>query len=140
MNTCNVHHLMQQYDYAVMLSAELTSYGEVGNKERTARMEHELKALGLRYERALGCYKGVKELSFLVYCDTYCNVTEMVNIALHEYTQDSALVLDARKSVAMLQYARNIEIIGRALVEVEEEQALACEAYTIIDGDYWTIQ
>ncbi len=140
MNTCNVHHLLQQYDYAVMLSAELDNANTLDNVERTSLLEHDLELNGVRYVRTLGCYKGVLEQSFLVFCDSYLNVARMLHKGLYTYQQESVLVLDNRKSMAMLHYVGSIQIIGRALVEVEKVQACVLDNYTIIDGTYWIVE
>ena len=84
------------------------------------------------YRVVKGCYKGIKELAFLVYG---MNRTMML-LLMVKYNQDSILYVDNERRATLLYQDGRIEYIG-IFKNVSEERALREFAYTELDGRYF---
>ena len=133
----NLQNMLNRHDYAVIISAELENVQLAVNEINTAHLERDLINTGLHCMPAIGCYKGVKEASFVVLCNNLHDVMRIECLGMQKYKQDSVLIIDTLTSVVMLKYADECLAIGRNLVQVENTEGL--EAYTIINDEIWMV-
>lgn len=134
--------LLNNTAYAVMLSAHIPEQSDIydnalHNAIRTTDLIDLLDATGLRYEPAIGCYKGVEEASFIVMCSDIYDVMRIECIGIHRFQQDSVLILDMDKCCALLKYASLTQMIGRGLEQVDSTDGL--DAYTIVNNEIWAV-
>lgn len=76
------------YKYFAIISAELAKHSDTDNAMRSQYLEDDLTAAGLYFETVTGCYKGVKERSFIVFNP----VVEDIMTLARKFNQDSFLI------------------------------------------------
>ena len=133
----NLLNLLSHTDLAVVISAELESNKPNVNAVRTNQLERDLINTGLRYCRVDGCYQGTKEKAFIVMCNDLHDVMRIECLGIHKYKQDSILIVDQSKCLAMLKYADVCTAIGRGFEQVESSKGL--DNYMVVDGETWVI-
>ncbi len=94
-----------------------------------------LKARGIPYFEATGCYKRRREPS-LVLQDVADNIKTVRQLA-NWYRQESILLIDANRH-AILQTPRGdfVESLGQ-FNEVTQEESVFLDAWTECNGRYW---
>lgn len=136
----NLQTMLNNNSFAVILSAELDlpHYDlPLRNEMATVALTISLQATGLRFMPVVGVYKGVKEASFIVFCNNVFDVLRLECLALDQHSQESILVLDLEHACAVLKYKEQALMIGANLVQVTDVTGL--DAYTCIDGEYWAV-
>ena len=133
----NLLNLLSHTDLAVVLSAELTTQTTQLNVMRTGQLERDLINTGLRYCRVDGCYQDTTEKAFIVMCNDLHDVMRIECLGIHKYKQDSILIVDIDKSIAMLKYADACTMIGRGFEQVDSNKDF--NNYMTVDGETWVI-
>jgi hypothetical protein len=133
----NLQTLLNNHEYAVVMSACVYGCHETDNELATQHMNDLIDATGLRYTPAIGCYEGNQEPSFIVLCDSIYDVMRLECMAIHLFHQECVLILDMHKECAMLKYADKTCMIGRALVPID--MLAGNDNYTIVDGELWVV-
>lgn len=86
------------------------------------------------YEHVTGSYKGVEEQSFIVQCDDFAQVDQLVRRS-RSYDQESVLLIDARQKCFLYYPAsKQLDYIGRWYKGVPESNPT--DSFTIINGEY----
>ena len=88
---------MNNYDTTYIISAELSNLSDNQNFIRTEDLERKLKLYGVAFKRALGCFKGKREVNFVV----ICSESTIIGF-IREFNQACALVLDSRRNASLL--------------------------------------
>lgn len=123
-----------------IISAELSTLDSEENGQRTAALKVDLiKAFGSKsIKQVRGCYKGVKEVAFVVSGDR----SKLIDLA-DIYNQESILALDTARNAALIftDIMWADEPLGR-FQAVPIEEALAAEAYTfdISQNTYYVVK
>ena len=121
----------------VILSAELSTNSAMDNYTDSFRLEEVLKNGNVNYARAIGVYKGVKEISFV------CNTTdENIDLFLDLakcFNQESILVRDTRGVHLFYLNGEFPELIGDSLVQVSPKFAKTFDGYTLLKGAYYVV-
>ena len=115
----------------VIFSASKQSSEDQRNTSLLARW---LSDNGFVSEQVTGSYKGVEEQSFIVQCDDFAQVDQLVRRAKY-YEQESVLIIDARQK-CFLYYpdTKQLDYIGRWYKGTPESNPTA--SFTIINGEY----
>lgn len=131
----------------VIMSAsksELNSTTNEARKEDLASQLRVFKDCGfIRFQSALGFYKGVAEHSFVIVIEReHAKVFNSLLILANDYEQESVLVRDdSGVYLHYMQYFpftyRKPERIGRDLFRVEFEDAKRPDSYTYMNGMAW---
>ena len=133
----NLLNLLSHTDLAVVISAELSHVPTVRNTLRTGQLERDIINTGLRYWRVDGCSRGDTEKAFVVMCNDLFDVMRIECLGIHKYKQDSVLIVDQNKCLAMLKYADLCTVIGRGFEQVDSNKGL--DHYMTVDGETWVI-
>ena len=133
----NLLNLLSHTDLAVVISAELSRAAPSLNVMRTGQLERDLINTGLQYCRVSGCYHGTTEQAFVVMCNDLFDVMRIECLGIHKYKQDSVLIVDQNKCLAMLKYADLCTVIGRGFEQVDSNKGL--DNYMTVDGETWVI-
>ena len=128
-----IKHL-NEYNYAVFVSACLEENDNEENLALTIDLEVEIAESALEYYRVKGCYKGKTENSFVVLCNQYSGTAQLELLGLHDFKQESVLIIDVRENLAMLRYSNRLELIGSGLERVRDSDPHFSDNYSIIDG------
>lgn len=115
-----------------ILSAELSTLNQTVNTTRTELLEHLLRLKGFKFKRILGCYKGSQEVSFMVQDLDHKNAIELAKV----FNQESILELNNNK--ALLLYTTGAKHELGEFTRIPAEEAVLLDAYSVIDGDYFT--
>ena len=126
-----------------LISGELSTLGNSENSQRSAALKADLiKLVGAKsLKQVRGCYKGAKEVAFVVYCK---DRDALIDLA-ETYNQESILFLDSSRRATLFfidpRHPDGTEYIGR-FQEVPIEEALAAEAYTfdISQNSYYIVK
>ena len=117
-----------------IISAELSSLSANANEIRTSDLKEYLDALGHDYAQIIGCYKGVKEVSFMVFTSDKGLAVELAGM----YHQDSVLIRNGHND-CFLWYSEDKEEFSGHFKQVDEEYAIGQDAYSICAGTYWIV-
>lgn len=121
----------------VVLSAELSTLTAEQNEDRTEELLQYLESLGMEFDRAEGCYKGVKEASFVVQLSTFQEVPMLMETA-QGYGQESILLVDARdKGYIIPLDGAELVPIGKMQTSSFEPTSEYVDAYTKLGGVYY---
>ena len=113
-----------------IISAEYYTYSVEKNEQRTNDLRDFLNNEYLDVTESIGVYRGTQELSFCVEIDSR-DIADVIILA-SSYGQESIFIVNG--SNANLMYVESGEIEGFNWFNGK----LSDEAYTLIDGDYFT--
>ena len=133
----NLLNLLSHTDLAVVLSAELSTQTTQLNAMRTGQLERDIINTGLRYCRVAGSYRGELESAFIVMANDLYDVMRLECLGIHKYKQDSVLIVDQNKCIALLKHADTCSMIGRGFEQVESSKDLL--NFMMVDGETWVI-
>lgn len=120
----------------VFISAEYYKNDEVTNAVYTKFLAKQLRNYGLRFEVAEGCYKGTKEVTFIVNLSNDSDFVKTMKLGAM-YNQESILVVD-KSNRATLIYVNNgrSEYLGKMVSSLSLNESKV-DAYTKLnDGSY----
>ena len=127
---------MNNFDTTYILSAELANLSDNENFTRTEDLERKLKLLGIPFKCALGCFKGKREVNFVLV------IKESIVLGLvKEFNQSCALVLDSRRNASLLDGNGTHTPIGKFKV-VPEDIALRRDNWTFdnVTNQYFVVE
>lgn len=125
------------FDKVLIISAELSGLDQYENTRRNNNLRDCLEDLGVKYKEAVGFYKGVPELSFVVLPKNILEKIVVTDLALKKFQQESVLFQNNHGD-AVLIYANGLtDNIGQ-LRKTDEIIALRQDSYTYMDGEYYT--
>lgn len=128
--------MRQQYKKVMILSAELSKNSPEKNRQLTANLESDLADLNVVFNKAIGCYKGQLENSFVVIPRDTDEIDAIMHLAFKLYKQESVLMQD-NEGICSLYYANGqSEKLGTFRM-VQYTQGL--DNYTILNGLIYTI-
>ena len=127
---------MNTFDTTYIISAELANLTDHENFERTESLERELKLCNVAFKRSLGCFKGKREVTFVV----ITNEQVIINL-LNAFNQSNALVLDSRRNASLLDGFGYQTSIGKFKV-VPEVIALRQDAWSFdkVTNQYFIVE
>ena len=113
----------------MFISAHVADNSPLVNELRTLELKDDLTKLKANFKRVKGCYKGLKETSFMV--DTPDNVNDYnaIRKLAWKYNQECLLIFDRTGIGALHDKNGNVDIIG-FMKEVTD--------YTMIEGKVFT--
>jgi len=119
------------YKEVVFLSAELSNLSYVENRRRTILLQYMLIDIGASYVKTIGNYKGVREISYMVYLNIPKGITveELESMAFLNFDQDSILYRNTSNDTTLIYSNGNKEPLGK-LVEITELEAEKLDGYT----------
>jgi hypothetical protein len=122
----------------IILSAFRKDLTDTQNMQRHTELESSLGKLKFANKVVVGCYKGVKELSYVI---PYNDVAEeLVLISLGEhFNQECVLKLDDNRNASLLYTNGSQEPLGH-FHPITEKDALERDNYTFSDGIYYGIK
>lgn len=122
-----------------VLSAELSTLSDSENVTRSLLLRDMLTDLNLEFLEAKGFYKGSEEISFIVSTPDVISFNAVADFAFKQFNQESVLYVDGN-SVAYLMYGINFqtEKLG-TFSKVNPKRLEDLEAYTIVNGDLYTV-
>ena len=124
-----------QFEAFYVLSAELASRTPEDNKAATEELAQSFAQSGVPYILGQGRYKATNETCFLVPAEFVSNVVE----AARRYRQESVLLVRSDRTAALLfLQGSGVSTIG-SWTETDPSIAQAQDAYTLVDGKYYTI-
>jgi hypothetical protein len=128
--------MRQQYKKVMILSGELSKNSPEKNRQLTANLESDLADLNVVFDKAIGCYKGQTENSFVVLPRDNDEIDAIMHLAFKLYKQESVLMQD-NEGICSLYYANGqSEKLGTFRM-VQYTNNL--ENYTILNGLIYTI-
>jgi hypothetical protein len=128
--------MRQQYRKVMILSGELASNSHEKNRQLTANLESDLADLNVVFNKAIGCYKGQTENSFVVLPRDNDEIDAVMYLVFKLYKQESVLMQDDQ-GICSLYYANGqSEKLGTFRM-VQYTNNL--ENYTILNGLIYTI-
>jgi len=136
---------MNNFDTTYILSAELANLSDNENFTRTEDLERKLKLLGIPFKCALGCFKGKREVNFVLVIKESIVlglVKESIVLGLvKEFNQSCALVLDSRRNASLLDGNGTHTPIGKFKV-VPEDIALRRDNWTFdnVTNQYFVVE
>jgi len=112
------------------MSAELATNTPEENHRRSVLLEYIFHDLDAKFEKVEGYYKGIKEVSYMVFLNIPQGITTEVFalIAFNKFNQESILHRGT-DNVATLIYHDHSEIIGKC-VEINAKLANELENFT----------
>ena len=123
----------------VVLSAERTEMSAELNAERTGDLEGRLVADNFSYDKAEGCYKGDKEVSFVVQVENFREVLMLLRMS-HDYQQECIMLVDARnKAFLLYNDKRSMVGLGRLQTSPCEPLSEYVDAYTKLGDTYYYV-
>lgn len=104
----------------------------------TNSLENNLKSFGFNYSKVIGCYEGIKEVSFMVTIHSTHNLNFMKHLG-EVYKQDSILYRDHEGNSNLIFMDGRESINLGKMVQVSESEALSSIAYTYVPNlnSYW---
>jgi hypothetical protein len=91
----------------------------------------------ISFNHALVCYKGTKEVSFVALPKNLDEIDAIMHLVFKLYRQESILMQD-NDGISSLYYANGqTEKLGRLVPKMSVE---GLDAYTILNGQVWTIE
>lgn len=121
----------------VVLSAELVGRSAESNAACTAELESRLVADNWPYDVAEGCYKGSKEVSFVVQVASFPEVLMLMRMS-QDFEQESVLLVDARNKGYILYNKRSdMTALGRLNESYCDPSSEHVDAYTKIGDTYY---
>lgn len=127
--------LINAYPFTVILSAEQAHLPSDINDRHT--LELVTRLIGRGHIAAEGVYNGVSEQSFIVGCNDFFDVSTLITLGLHDFEQDSVLVLDKRSDTATLVHRDKTVMIGSHLEAVAVRPNI--DASTLVDSIHYVI-
>ena len=115
---------MNLFDTTYIISAERADLTDAENFERTDKLQSKLKLWDVAFKRSLGCFKGRREVNFVLITDE-----RTVIDLIREFNQDSALVLDSKRNASLLDANGTFKSIGK-FKAVPEVIALRHDGWT----------
>lgn len=129
--------MYSKYQTVMILSAELANNSFEKNRQLTENLTSDLLTLQVSFNHALGCYKGQREVSFVILPKNTDEIDAIMHLAFKLYRQESVLMQD-NEGISSLYYANGqTEKLGRLVPKMSVE---GLEAYTILNGQVWTIE
>jgi len=123
----------------IILSAELSDLSNEENLKRSINLGACLEDLGLNFSKVQGCYKGVKELSFMVIIKDQAEMYAIQDFAFKNFNQESILYQDAN-GLCHLEYQNgDSEVLGR-FEQINPKYIETVDAYTVINNRVFTIR
>ena len=123
----------------VILSAELATNSEAANTMATRNLVSCLVDLGLKYKIVTGCYKGSKEVSFMVMTPCEETFETVKDLGLKSFNQESILFRDYTGDVALYYNNGDYEQLG-TFTQVSEEEAENVDAFTKVGNAFWIVK
>jgi hypothetical protein len=99
------------------------------NESRHHTVKEILKDRNIPYVDCIGSYKGVEEKSFLVVSKDLDLLNELVQLALHEYAQETVLLVEGQGEARLWDGDSSVRL-GQ-MREVSLDEARNFEAYTV---------
>lgn len=127
---------MRTVSQVVILSAELSTKRFESNRQRTETLEGMLNDCNFRFKKALGCYKGSSEDSFVVVLRDAQELETLKDFAFTNFEQESILYQDANQEAYLVFANGKTEQLGR-LEQVDKKEATSQEAFTVMGGNYY---
>lgn len=128
--------MRQQYRKVMILSGELSKNSPEKNRQLTTNLESDLADLNVVFDKAIGCYKGKTENSFVVLPRDNDEIDAIMHLAFKLYKQESVLMQD-NEGICSLYYANGqSEKLGTFRM-VQYTNNL--ENYRILNGLIYTI-
>lgn len=112
----------------LVVSAYLGSLSPRENLNRTSELQDWLRSGGRDFTRAVGCYKGKEEASFIVASSP--SDTELLRVLFEDFEQESVLVLRSDRS-AFLLFSTGEEVELGFLKGVSREEAVRSPDWTL---------
>ena len=123
----------------VVLSAERTELSAELNAERTCDLQGRLVQDNFSFDRAEGCYKGDKEVSFVVQVENFREVLMLLRMS-HDYGQECIMLVDARnKAFLLFNDKRSMVGLGRLQEAFYEPLSEHVDAYTKVGDTYYYV-
>jgi len=98
---------------SIIISAELSTLSRSENQLRTWSLKHLLEELPIKYKSVQGMYKGSSEQSFIIdLSEGNVLVEEIIDIALDDYGQEAALIIDENLKGSLIYNDGTSEHIG----------------------------
>jgi hypothetical protein len=134
---------MNKYVQLIFISAERENLTKEENEQRTQSLIANLDKTGLKYIDCIGCYKGIKEKSFMIKHPLLMGfwLNHFKTLA-RAYNQESILYRDSNGLYSLEDVtSHRSTIIGKEKIITEQETNL-CDNYTyIIEIDtYFTVK
>ena len=125
--------------YTVFISAGHPSYTPKEAMLASQRLVGDIALQGHYYKPVEGVYKGKRELSYMVRCDSVFDLLQLQALG-HKYMQECIMIIDDPAGKVLLNYSgQQTSIIGFELVQIGEYFAKTYDSYSIIDGEYWVV-
>ena len=131
---------LSEHKYAIFISASLEENSESENDELNERLVMLIRAANLEYYYVNGCYNGKEEQSFAVLCNTYSEVARLETLGLHDFKQESVLVIDFWDEAAILKFGDKVVNIGSGLERASSSLPHFSDNYSIIDGVKYVVR
>ena len=129
--------MVTKYKPVIILSAYLGGNTEKTNYHRHQYLEAELEHMGLQVHEVQGCYKGNKELAFMVLPKDNKQMHKLINLAHDKFSQESVLCQD-NEGISWLMYADKDVKLGK-MRATPKELAVKQDNYTEFNGKYYTV-
>lgn len=101
--------------------------------ELSSRLTHEC----FEFDRAEGCYKGVKEVSFVVQAGSFQEVLEVMQMSA-DFEQESVMLVDARnKAYILFNDKPDMVALGKLNESTYEPMSEYVESYTKLGAVYY---
>lgn len=123
---------------AVIVSADLAGIDPAQNMQRTMHMEKFLLHNGYEFKKVVGCYKGVKEASFVVIINTVERLETIKKKAIEDFNQYCILLLNQDRTGMLLYAGNRTEQLPGTLQQVSSIEGL--DAYTIDQNTIYTFK
>lgn len=121
-----------------LLSAERAELSKEENAKRTDQLRHRLAVNGHSFAEALGCYRGVNEVSFIIIIDS-----PETEVAVQNYAawlgQECYAISDCERGLELVFSDGQRERLRGRLQSVTEARAKATGAYTQFNNQYYAL-
>lgn len=126
--------------YTVILSAYNQDAPTVDNLLASDLLASVLSVnLNLEAIRAVGCYQGQTEQSFIIHTNS-SNVVEQLKRVAWDLSQDCILVSNNRRHVIRLYYPETAPLeIGERFAINNKLAGNGLLSYTVVRGEYWAV-
>ena len=118
----------------------LSGYVNATNKDYTPQLKSDLRRItGLTLIDSIGCYKGAIEPSVIVTIQNQEQMTQVKKLA-KAYSQESVLIRHGDSSCELHYMTGTIEPLKGTLKAISAVESFHVDAFTIVNGQYWTIK
>lgn len=119
--------MRMQYRPCVIFSVDRSERSEAANAHARKIAEHDMRSLGIHFEKVLGVYQGQEEYSYIV---TQMDKVGLIRGMAKEFDQECIMTRDNENKCNLIYFDGRPPLYLGKLKQVSQAEALANDAYT----------